>query len=297
MVQSMNPQEFRTQSKKDILPHTKVLIIAAVCISVIGISLSYKLSKERSSLILNETVTASAGKTAEEIENDKKIISALEDARIRSLGALASTTNPFAPTPKDTVSDRFAKDVFSAYLQYDQTGQLPDPDSWVNNLDYLDVRDVQKNKYSLAFLPVFSPKNPAEIKEYGNQFATLYLEAVMPVDKDLAKYQSDVKNLAPIYKNIGENLMKLKVPSPIASEHLELANQYLKQADAFLLVSGEAKDPAKALLGLKVVRDGMETQVEMFTRIKNYFKENGIIFEAGEPGNFWNSGNTKTSIQ
>lgn len=286
----MNPvQQDIQKQKKDILPHARVLVIAAVCISVIGISLSYKISTEKAGAI-NDSVTASAGKTQAEIENDKKIIAALEEARIKSLGLLASTTNPFAPTPKDTISDRFAKDVFAAYLEYDQKGTLPDPDSWVNNLDYLDIGDVQKNKYTLAFLPIFSPQTNSEIKEYGNQFAKTYLDAVMPVDRDPARYQSDVKNMAPIYKNIGEGLMKLRVPSAVASEHLELANQYLKQADAFLLVSGETKDPAKALLGLKVVQDGMQTQIEMFTRIKKYFKDSGIIFESGEPGNFWNTG-------
>lgn len=286
----MNPYSLEPQKNKhEIIPHTRVLIIAAVCISVIGISLSYKVSTEQAKLA-EQNVTVSAGKTPEEIANDKKIIAALEEARIKSLGILASTTNPFAPTPKDTISDRFAKDVFAAYLEYDQKGKLPDPDSWVNNLDYLDISDIKKNKYTLAFLPVFSPQTKEEIKEYGNQFAKTYLETILPVDRDPVKYQSDVKNMTPIYRNIGENLMKLRVPSAVASEHLELANQYLKQADAFLLVSGEAKDPAKALLGLKVVQDGMQTQIEMFTRIKKYFKDNGILFESGEPGNFWNTG-------
>lgn len=102
--------------------------------------------------------------------------------------------------------------------------------------------------------------------------------------------------MVPIYRSLGENLLKIKVPSAVANEHLELVNQYLKQADAFILVGGEVKDPVKALLGLQVIREGMPTQVQMYTRIKTYFSQNDILFEKTEPGFFWNVGTTTVSL-
>lgn len=294
---NQTPSNSQHVPKRDILPHKKVLILGAVCISIIAILLTYKISNEKRLLIEQSDLSVVGGKSEEQIAADRKIIEALNKAKIASLGMLASSTNPFDPSPKDSVSDRFSKDIFSAYLQYQQDGVLPDGDAIIDNLEYLDIRDIDKNKYSLAFLNIFVPTTTEELKGYGNNFAKVYLDTVKPVDQNIAKYQSDINNMVPIYKALGENLLKVRVPSAIANEHLQLVNQYLKQADAFVLVGGEVKDPVKALLGLKVVREGMLIQVEMFTKIKKYLNDNGIIYEVSEPGNFWNVGTTTVSLQ
>lgn len=282
---------------RNILPHTKILALGAICISIIGIILTSKISTARRLLIENQSnLSVTAGKSEEQILADKKIIEALNKAKVDSLGALASSTNPFDPSPKDSVSDRFTKDIFSAYLKYEQDGVLPDGDSLIQNLEYLDVNDITKNKYSLAYLNIFAPTSKEQVKAYGNEYARVFLQIVDPVAKNTFKYQSDINNMVPIYRSLGENLLKIKVPSAVANEHLELVNQYLKQADAFILVGGEVKDPVKALLGLQVIREGMPTQVQMYTRIKTYFIQNDILFEKTEPGNFWNIGTTTASL-
>jgi hypothetical protein len=241
-------------------------------------------------------LSVTAGKSEEQILADKKVIEALNKAKVDSLGALASSTNPFDPSPKDSVSDRFTKDIFSAYLKYEKDGVLPDGDSLIQNLEYLDVNDITKNKYSLSYLNIFAPTSKEQVKAYGNEYARVFLQIVDPVAKNTFKYQSDINNMVPIYRSLGENLLKIKVPSAVANEHLELVNQYLKQADAFILVGGEVKDPVKALLGLQVIREGMPTQVQMYTRIKTYFSQNDILFEKTEPGFFWNVGTTTVSL-
>lgn len=282
---------------RDILPHTKILALGAICISIIGIILTSKISTERRLLLENQSnLSVTAGKSEEQILADKKVIEALNKAKVDSLGALASSTNPFDPSPKDSVSDRFTKDIFSAYLKYEQDGILPDGDSLIQNLEYLDVNDITKNKYSLSYLNIFAPTNKEQVKAYGNEYARVFLQIVDPVAKNTFKYQSDINNMVPIYRSLGENLLKIKVPSAVANEHLELVNQYLKQADAFILVGGEVKDPVKALLGLQVIREGMPTQVQMYTRIKTYFSQNDILFEKTEPGFFWNVGTTTVSL-
>ncbi len=284
--------------KKDMLPHTKVLILGAVCISIIAIILTYKISSEKRLVLEKQAdLSVTAGRSTAEIEADKKVIEALNKAKVESLGALANSSNPFDPSPKDSLSDRFSKDIFATYLQYQKDGILPDGDSLIQNFEYLDVQDINKNKYGLESMTIFAPKNVDEIRNYGNVFARIYLNAIAPVDADIIKYQSDINEMVPIYKNIGQSLLKIPTPSAIAGFHLQLVNQYLKQADAFVLVGGQVKDPVKALLGLQVVRDGMPVQVEMFTNIKKYIHDNGIVYEANEPGNFWNVGTTTISIQ
>lgn len=294
----MYPSSPNTTSKKEILPHRKVLILGAVCISIIAIVLTYKISSEKRLILEKQAdLSVTAGRTEEELEIERKIITALNNAKLASLGALASSSNPFEPTPKDSISDRFSKDVFATYLRYEKDGVLPDGDALIQNFEYLDVNDIDKNKYSLAFMNIFEPTTKDEIKNYGNIFAKTYLNTIAPVDRDVMRYQTDINAMVPIYKAIGENLLKIPTPSAVASVHLQLVNQYLKQADAFVLVGGQVKDPVRALLGLKVIREGIPIQVEMFTNIKMYLNDNGIVYEANEPGNFWNVGTTTISIQ
>lgn len=285
-------------SKKDILPHRKILILGAVCISIIAILLTYKISSEKRILAEQKSdLIVTGGRTEEEVSADQKIIDALNKAKMATLGALASSTNPFDPSPKDSLSDRVSKDIFAAYLKYQEDGVAPDGDAIIQNFDYLDINDTDKNKYTLAFLNIFQPTSVDQIRNYGNTFAKTYLNAIEPVNKDVIKYQADINEMVPIYKSIGESLAKVPVPAAVASFQLELVNQYLKQADAFVLIGGQVKDPVKALLGLKVVREGIPVQVDMFTHIKNYLNDNGIVYRADEPGNFWNVGTTTVTIQ
>ena len=276
--------------------HRRVLIVAAVCFSIVGISLTYKISEDKK-ISLENSVSITSNNSDDQIKSDQRVIDALNKAKIDALGALATSSNPFLPSPKDNVSDRFTKDIISAYAEYDQTDQAPDAESIVNNMDYLDTSDIEKNKYSLAYLPIFVPTTKDQIKEYGNEFARIYLTDLAPVNNDTTgKYQTDLSLMVPIYRKIGEDLMKIKTPASVSAAHLSLANDYLKQSDAFTLIDKEDSDPVQALLGLKVVSEAVPRQAGNYAQITNYLDTNGIIYGAGEPGNFWSVGTTTVSL-
>ena len=287
----------RTDAFNEYPSHRRVLVVAAVCLSLIGISLTYKISEDKK-LALGDSVSILSNTSADQIKADQRVIDALNKAKIEQLGALATSSNPFLPSPKDNVSDRFTKDILSAYAEYDQTDQEPDTESVISNMTYLDTSDIEKNKYTLAYLPIFVPTTASQIKDYGNQFAQVYLTDIAPISNDTTgKYQTDLSLMVPIYRKIGEDLMKIKTPAAISAAHLSLANDYLKQSDAFLLINKEDSDPVQALLGLKVVSEAVPRQASMYTQITNYLDSNGIIYGAGEPGNFWGVGTTTINIQ
>lgn len=290
MTQASNIQN------RDFLPHKRVLVVGAICLAVIGILLTNKISLKKAHDIEIASIQAVAGQNAEEREANQKLLEALQQAKLQTLGVLASSTNPFDPSPKDNVSDRFSKDIFNTYLDYDINGAEFNEDDLINSFSYLDISDINKNKYSLAFLNIFSPTSAAEIKAYGNAFAKVIVDASAPLRANPVKYESDVNEMIPIYKRIGEGLMQLRVPSPVAAAHLQLANDYLKQTDAFVLIGGQVKDPVKALLGLQVVREAVIRQVDIYTQINQYIIDNGIIYDSNEPGSFWRTGTTTISL-
>jgi hypothetical protein len=272
------------------LPHTKILVLAAICISIISIVLAYKISEAKKNLVNNKNIYATAGSDANEIAADQRIADALNEAQLANLGYLGSTTDPLAPSPKDTLTDRFSKDIFAAYIQFEKSGEkLSESELSLNPINNINTDSLPKPVYTSSDISVFTPSNKDEIKKYGNLFAKTYLDALAPVAAHPERFSDDLINIGEIYKKIGESLIKIKAPAEVAEKQLSLANGFAVMAKAFPLVNGQQKDPVKALLGLQVVKDSMENQVRMFTDMNTYFRQNGILFEKGEPGALWNN--------
>jgi hypothetical protein len=158
-----------------------------------------------------------------------------------------------------------------------------------NPINNINTDSLPKPVYTSSDISVFTPSNKDEIKKYGNLFAKTYLDALAPVAAHPERFSDDLINIGEIYKKIGESLIKIKAPAEVAEKQLSLANGFAVMAKAFPLVNGQQKDPVKALLGLQVVKDSMENQVRMFTDMNTYFRQNGILFEKGEPGALWNN--------
>ncbi len=271
------------------LPHRKVLILAAICGSVVLIALSYKLVEKRNEAVYNSSVTAVAGESEENSLADKRLLDALDQARQEELEALASSTNPFTPDPKDSVSDRFAKDIFAAYVKYQQAGgNISDSELSNEAISNINTDFLPKPKYNLADLRIIVPKNKDEIKVYGNLFAKEYVDVISKIQKRPDLYNSKVSDLTPIYKEIADRLIKIPTPNQVAPLHLELVNSMAIMGDSLVLIDTQSKDPVKALLGLRMVRDAVPVQNDMFTKISYFFQQNDILFSDNEYGVIWN---------
>lgn len=274
------------------LPHRKVLILAAICISIILVSLSYQIITEKKKVagLKPVSITAVAGDTEESNLADKRVLEVLQEVRNAELGALATSSNPFDPSPKDTVSDRFSKDVFAAFLKYRAAnGNISEEDLSRDAISNIKTNNLPKPKYNLSDIQIFVPKNKDDLKKYGNDFAQNYLETLAPVSKNPSKYNKKVSDLAPVYRSIGDKLIRTPVPNSLAAEHLQIANSFVLMADTFGIIDNQQGDPVKALLGLRIIQDTLPQQIDLFTKISDYFNQNGILFNKGEYGAIWNT--------
>lgn len=279
------------------LPNTKVLVLGAICISAIVITLAYKISlaDQEKAALQSTNLMGTQGEDDSTLSSDQRIAGALYESRIASLGALASSSNPFNPAPKDSLSDSLSKGVFAAYQQYEQSGgQMNEDDLASAALSGLNTDGLPQPIYSLNQISVFVPSTTDEIKNYANTFAKIYVVNVTPVAKNPEKYSSNLSGLAAIYKKVASDLIKIKTPLDVAQAQLNIANSFAMMAEAFPLVDGQTKDPVKALLGLRTVKEAMQSQVTMFTKISAYLKQNAILFEKGDAGIMWNTIPTTT---
>lgn len=276
------------------LPHKKVLVLGAVCASVILVSLSIKLAADKK-LVSESNLVAVAGNSEPSNLSDKRILETLEQLKQEQLKEFASSTNPFTPTKDDTVSDRFAKDVFAAYLKYEQAdGNISDNELARDALSNIKTDFVPRPRYNLSHIRVFAPKNSEEIKNYGNQFAKEYLQTIAKIQQNPEKYSKKVSSLKPIYEEIIKNMQKIQVPSQIASEHIELMNSFGIMSDSLVLIDAQSNDPLKSLLGLRMIQESVPKQYNMFIRISDFFQQNGILFSDAEYGFVWNKKATQS---
>jgi hypothetical protein len=267
------------------LPNKKVLIVASVCITVVLVSFSYKLNQEKKALLTRlgggQVV---AGATDGLGQSDARVEAALQQTRYESI---ADIQNPFLPSAEDNTSDSFAKNIFSAYIKYDQDKSVNTENLVSGIVNQVKTNDLPKEKYTMSDIKVFVINNKDQIRKYGNDFGAIYLDGIAPVQSDPTKYNTSLRSLAGLYKNVSLKLLTLNVPNTVSVPHLQLVNAFDIISESLPLIEDQAKDPVKSLLALRLVQDSMVKQIELFKTINNYFKQNDIIFASDEPGFVW----------
>ncbi len=288
------------------LPGQNVLILGAICISIIGSIGAYRFAEYQKATSLSNSgykqgsLVASGGgsDTASSSRVSGNYAQILTNIELANIDAKAAYENPFLPKDSDTLTDRLSKNVFVSYLQTqksDGSAANSQEELATQVVANIDTSQLPTAKYSLNTVNMFYPKTKAEIKAYGNAFAEIRTRNLQIIAANPAKYEKDIAAVGDIMKKIGEELITIRVPSEVALAHLDIVNGYIRTGEAFKIIADEKKDPLKALLGLKIFKEENEKQAEMFTQIGNYFVKNAILFDKAEPGDMWNVSTTQAS--
>lgn len=271
--------------------HSKVLILGAICISIIAGVVSYKIAdiKNQENISKNSRSARAFNITGNgNDETTSKILSALDNSN-QSIDSSTNSEDPFTITDKDTATSRMAKQVYSDYVNQEAgNSDLTVADIAKNALSQISSGDLPKAKYNLNDISYTTEFSNAEIRLYGNNFAEIYTRNLISVAKNQEKYSNDLTALSNVYENISKELLKIKVPAQISSSHLAVINNYQIIADSFRLIDIQSQDPVKSLLGVRSAKEAGEDNDLMFINIGKYFKNNGIIFGDNEVGSIWN---------
>lgn len=277
-------------------PGKNVLILAAVCLSIIGGVGAYKVAQAaRENLEVRggiDVATSTPGFSA-----NSKLLSALQEAQFASSSDIYNE-NPFTVTKDDTLTEALSKNFFTSYSEFQATGNLEtgfDEQSILNQaFKNVDLNQLPKEKYSTADISITGVISPDEIRAYANNFVAIQNEGLIKIKNNPKAYENNLTAIGQIYASIGEKLLTIKVPIAVAGEHLSIANAFYISSEDFKLISAQDKDPLKSLLGLRQYKETVERQREMYTEMAAYFERSGIIFSESEPGYFWTTFDTST---
>ncbi len=270
-------------------PHHKVLIIGAICLSLLAGVFSYKLAKYNQVAQEEKSVLGFFDITGDKEDSDaKKIQDAIDKVANKDFNE-EEINDPFIITSKDSATDRFIKQFYSDYVNQEAGVSDLSADDVANNaISQLSSGDMPRAKYGLKDVSIFGNTTSTNIRSYGNTFAEIYFRNMSKVANNEAKYSSNLLEIAKVYEDISKELLKIQVPVEISTPHTAIVNNYQILADSFRLINSQASDPVKALLGVRSAKTTMEENDAMFISISKYFKNNGIIFNKSEAGYIWN---------
>ncbi|MES3005664.1 MAG: hypothetical protein V4664_01810 [Patescibacteria group bacterium] len=280
------------------LPGKNILVLGAVCLSIIGAAAAYKLAQTtRANIEANNKGGIVTSENQEGIKSSNKLLSALQEIELAS-SAGPVVQNPFAPAEGDTLTDRLSKNFFSSYVQTQSVDNtdLPNDEALVNSaLNTVDVSKLPREKYTTSDMHIIAGNTKEELHAYGNNFVIMQNTELALIQQNPSAYKNNLNAIGSIYATIALKLLDVQVPVALAAEHLAIANAFYLSAEDFKLINDQVNDPMKSLLGLRQYKDAVERQRQMYTDIAAYLKANGILFDKTEPGYFWTSFDAESS--
>jgi hypothetical protein len=154
--------------------------------------------------------------------------------------------------------------------------------------------------YSATDLTLSSNSAAAQ-KEYGNavirlisKYPTTNFNNVVYVIGQ-AGSKEDPKELEPLneiqqgYQSLARDLLKTPVPPTLAPLHLQTINDLVDMAGTMDDIDTLFTDSVRSLGGLELYQALNNETIRVFISIAQSFKQNGILFNADEPGSAWSA--------
>ena len=192
-----------------------------------------------------------------------------------------------------SLSEGVATNFVSNYLSLKDSGQLTDENK--NQLVQQITKESQefseiKDKYSVFDLKTFSDYEKEDIREYGNSFASVFIEYHVTLtsikNKDDAIY---IETMSRLFISLADELSKIPTPTGVVDAHLDFINNTNRVGQILLLLNQAEQDPLRALYSIKQYQEVSAEQPKLFVSIANYFRANDILFSDGDPGIMWHN--------
>ena len=266
-------------------PSKKIIYLLIAC--VISISLIYiaqKTSSTHSEQIAVEATSTISETDPAETEWNKEL-EQLNKNQNNSTSSFKISTST-----SSTLTDTFAKDLFSRYLQNQTDGVTDDQtnqtlsESILN--DYSNSLDL-KDHFTSSDIMTSSTLDQDKIREYANSFLTVEDQGLRAANA-LAK--DDEASLVPMgkqYKQLSADLGNLIVPDALSDTHLAIMNNYYQLGEILAQIPKVNNDPVKKLLLMQKITDSQNGRAQLYQNIAAFVKNSGIIFSNEEPGAYW----------
>ncbi|MDQ3076721.1 MAG: hypothetical protein M3Q63_01565 [bacterium] len=193
-----------------------------------------------------------------------------------------------------------AREVFANYIAIKQSGKklTPEMEAQIiqNSLSAAKFTTNGARVYSTSDIKITSDISTQALRNYAqamganiknNRFKTEIDELLIlshAIDTRDAKDLADLDPIIDSYKKIIDGALKIPVPQPLASLHLDFINGFSSGMYADIQMKKVFDDAAVSLLALRQYNEASLAIVAAHRGIQNYYAEQSIVFSAGEDG-------------
>lgn len=269
--------------------HKKTLNLLAICIVVLVVAFVYiKKNEPEKKVAYGNNVSvdgAEQGEVARFTDEDSYQTDLLQVITEQQVAAFTKVSDSFKKSNSDNLSQSIAKDVFSEYLKYNNSGELDI--AQLQNITAANLKNQQVNipKTSIQALTVIGSTIP-NLQQYTKSIS----EAQQALNKKVAsvsKYTNPAPYIRALYTTTAKLLVRVPVPENIAKYHIQLINGLENYAGGIGLMELQAKDPASALLGLQAAQAGNTEVVDALKNLKRIINLNNIVYNKGDMTYAW----------
>lgn len=192
----------------------------------------------------------------------------------------------------DSITAKASEDLLAEYLILKQKGLLTQEDqtALVSSISERIVQGVPvKKTYTLQDIST-TPSSIETISIYGDRMAQAGINHFLILDsfKDKKDTLTYFLQLSTQYQKYAEELLTITVPTEAQDIHVELINITLDTKLFFDSLVNAENDPLVAIAIAAQYQAKTTKDVQLYTTLANYFKNNAIIFETESTQNFWN---------
>jgi hypothetical protein len=198
-------------------------------------------------------------------------------------------SDSFKKNSSDNLTDSFSKDVFTQYVKFNSSGEIDKNEVLNATQNVLKNKDTVENPVTYSDIKTVS-SNITNLKIYGNDIAMIQ-SGVNKGILSLNNKKNKSLYIASIYMKTSELLIQVNVPESLSENHVNLINGLKKYSEGLSMMEEQVTDPAKALLGLKKVKEATDEIASSLNTIKKTIDLNDIIYAPTEPGFLLNKAN------
>ncbi len=208
------------------------------------------------------------------------------------LNRVGETQNSTNTAPLSN-SDVISREIFAQFVYTKQQGKniTPEQAKLIANdlIKYADSIDVPLKQYTPADIKVVKNPTQNDIVTYRNQLNSIVFSEKQEIGNELVIMQeavvdnnlenmSKLKGISDFYNKIAFQLLAVSAPAPIAQEHLDIVNLYLRIAKDVKSFDKLKNDPIIAAKNFGDYSNADLALFKTFQKIMVYFESQGVDF-------------------
>lgn len=205
-------------------------------------------------------------------------------------------TVPGIKAGPETLTDKFAREFFTQYLQGRGATQPTQEEllAFVNDsVDSLRAENVKKGTYTTARVNGTGPDALRAYAAAAEQTFAAYtittekselLYLADAIDRNDANAKNQIVRIAGAYANIAKGLINVPVPTEAASAHIAVVNALARMGGVIEDMSMLDKDPLRAFVGIDAYQESVDGLVSALGNLYVIFAAEGVVIPEGNAG-------------